>query len=156
MFLTVHAAAGVLIGQATDNVWLAFIFSLASHILIDIIPHGDTDLIKDSSNITKPEIERLKKIAALDGLVMLLILALLYFYGFIHPVWPVLAGISGGLLPDFLTGVYLLTKARWLEKIVAFHPHRLHLILDKFRVSFFAGIIIQIIFLAVLSALIIF
>jgi hypothetical protein len=44
MTLTTHATLGAVIGRATGNPVLAFIFGFISHFLIDMVPHGDTGL----------------------------------------------------------------------------------------------------------------
>src|SRR3989338_6826145 len=44
MYLTIHAAAGALIGNYVNQSLIAFIFGLFSHFLLDLIPHNDGDI----------------------------------------------------------------------------------------------------------------
>jgi len=146
MFLTIHGTVGAIIGQNLDNVWLSFILGVVSHLLLDIIPHGDETLINDKNSVTKSEVKKIAEIAAVDGLIMSGLVLTLINQGLIDLSWPVLFGIFGSILPDFITGFYLLFKFPWLKKILDFH-FNLHLVLQKFKVSLAGGILIQLIVL---------
>ena len=69
MFLTVHAATGILIGKYTGNIYLAFIAGFLSHLILDIIPHGDQlilnsepeKILKDKFAFTEKDVKNLKK-----------------------------------------------------------------------------------------------
>lgn len=149
MFLTVHGAAGVLIGLQTGNPFLAFILGLLAHYFFDAIPHGDEKMIADHYNVTREEIKKMVRIAIGDGLILLLFLFILYYRGKIPASWPVLAGVIGGILPDFLNGFYYLLKFKWLKFHYDFHLW-IHGVLDKFAVSFKTGLVIQAAILAIL------
>lgn len=157
MFLTVHATTGIIIGQYTGNIWLAFIAGFFSHFLLDIIPHGDSDLVSSSKlPITHKKI--VKKIALwglADLIIMTTLLIILYWQKIISPTLPILAGIAGGILPDFITGFYLLTKVSWLEKYRSFH-HAFHFVLKKINISTIGGLLIQLAFFLFFLTLIIF
>ena len=152
MFLTVHATAGIIIGQTTGNIWLAFFAGLISHFILDSIPHGDENLIGDDETAIKERWKMLLTIGLADGLVMLVMIFLLYQQKIIDLNGPVLAGIVGALFPDFLTIAFLLLKPRWLEKFLSFH-NRIHSIFKK-TVSFKTGLFIQLIFLIVFLSII--
>ncbi len=155
MFLTVHATVGAIIGQYSPNIWLAFIFGVISHYLLDAIPHGDETLGgKDKKNVSKKDIIFIIKIASLDGTTMSIFLAYLYFQGFINISLPILAGVAGSIVPDFMNGIYLLTKSKFLEKSSLFH-FNLHFIF-KTSVSLKVGLVIQFIFLLVATSIIIY
>ena len=141
MFLTVHATAGVIIGQATGNIWLGFLGGLISHYLLDIIPHGDEILFKGRVAITLRDKVKTFKIAFIDGLIMSGLLLILYWQNLIPLTLPVLAGIAGSIFPDFLNGIYLLTQHPWLKRCLMFHSNFHYLL--KLKVSFPVGLIIQ-------------
>lgn len=154
MFLTVHATAGALIGQTSPNIWLAFILGLISHYALDAIPHGDETLGgKDKTKIGKYGIIFIIKIASIDSVIMSILLACLYLKGYVDISWPILAGIAGSIIPDFLNGIYLLTKSKLLEKSSLFH-FDLHFLLKK-TVSLKTGMLIQLIILIALISIII-
>ena len=46
MYITVHAAAGAAVGTLTGNPLLAFIGGFVSHLILDMIPHGDETIKK--------------------------------------------------------------------------------------------------------------
>jgi len=139
MFLTVHAATGILIGQYSSNIGLAFIAGFFSHFLLDIIPHGDSTIIDDNDvNVVK----KIAKLALGDGLIMISLYSILFYQGLITLSWLILAGMVGAIAPDFIRAFYLLFKPNWLIKYSKFHTN-LHFIFKNFEVSFFNGIIIQ-------------
>ena len=154
MFLTVHATAGAIIGQASPNLWLAFVIGFISHFLLDLIPHGDEVLIKEKSAPSEQEIAKIKKLAMADIAAMSLVLLSLSWFDLIKFSLPVLAAIAGAILPDLITGFYLLTKFRWLKKYLEFHIN-LHYLSKKFAVSFRTGLVIQLIFLVLFLIVII-
>jgi len=151
MFLTVHATLGALIGQYSDNIGLAFAAGFFSHFVLDIIPHGDENLIaKEKSNLTRKDIVSIIKIASMDGLVMMILLAIIFWRHITPLTLPVLAGVIGSIAPDFINGFYVITKFPWLKKYSDFH-FSLHY-LAKIQLSFAAGFIVQ---LVIITSLII-
>lgn len=141
MFLTVHATLGAAIGYYSGNIWLSFIAGLVSHLVLDAIPHGDEILIEKKSFFTFPDIKKIIKIASLDGFIMMIWLLFLYRQNLLPLTLPILAGIFGSILPDGLSGIYLLTNNSLLKKITLAHWSLHHFI--KIHVSLFFGFIIQ-------------
>ncbi|MFA6255016.1 MAG: hypothetical protein WC675_03205 [Patescibacteria group bacterium] len=156
MFLTVHATLGTIIGEYTGNIGLAFAAGFVSHFILDMIPHGDQDLMtREKSNLAKQDLVLTAKIASADGLVMIIFLAILYWQHIIPLTLPVLAGIIGSIAPDFINGFYLLTKHPWLKKYSYYH-FALHDFI-KIRLSITTGFICQLLIVILLTiALIIF
>lgn len=146
MFLTVHATVGIIIGQATQNVWLAFIAGVISHFLIDIIPHGDQDL---------KEGKKIFRLALMDGVVLLVLLSILYQQGFLFLSLTVLSAMAGAIFPDAITGLYLQFKFPRLEKYLNFHV-KLHNIIKKPVLNFQTGLVVQLVFLVLFLAIIVF
>jgi len=146
MFLTVHSTVGVIIGQTTGNIWLAFLAGFISHFLLDIIPHGDTELAGENAAFAKKDVDKIKKLALIDLLTMSALLSALYLAGLITSPIPVLFAIAGAIIPDFIQGVYILTKTPLLKKYFDIH-YKLHFIFNGFTINLKQGIIVQSIFL---------
>ncbi|MFA6410264.1 MAG: hypothetical protein WCW26_01675 [Candidatus Buchananbacteria bacterium] len=152
MFLTIHGAAGVLIGEQINNFWLALILGFISHFLIDLIPHGDVELLEDKNDryhFSQKTVSLLKKITLLDVATMFSFLTIYYWQGLISISWPVLGGLAGSILPDFLQGLYFLTRHPILKRYFKFHSD-MHFVLKNLLVSFKTGLAIQFLTLAIL------
>lgn len=141
MFLTIHASIGALIGEYAPNAFWAFLMGFIAHFLLDLIPHGDQDLVK--GYYKKEKVKRMVAIASIDAIVMIsLILTLLNRGAFAHPsivTW----GVIGSILPDFLVGIHELSKNRFFKKFNQFHFFIHDTFTKKIRVSLTSGIIIQ-------------
>ncbi|MCA9325530.1 hypothetical protein KDA23_05720 [Candidatus Saccharibacteria bacterium] len=74
MYVSVHATVGAVVGQQTGNPLLAFGAGFASHLLLDVIPHGD------SAKSGMPQTNKMIFIAATIDLFILSILVT-YFWG---------------------------------------------------------------------------
>ncbi len=119
MTLTTHATLGAIIGHATGNPVLAFIFGLISHFLIDMIPHGDTGL-SDNFRVHKRRRKQAVAYVMVDAVVALFFVLLLANTRDIESVRTFSWGIAGGVLPDLLVGMYDLTKSpllRWFNRL---------------------------------------
>ncbi|MCH7759742.1 hypothetical protein IID20_05300 [Patescibacteria group bacterium] len=147
MFLTVHSLSGIIIGQQTENVWLAFLTGIFFHFFLDMIPHGDDKIIvgKDGLDEKKGALLAIK-MGIVDGFVMLGLLTSLYLLNLFSLSLAVIAAIIGSILPDFITVLYIITKNKILKEYVKFH-HMIHFVFSKSTVSIKTGMIIQSIFL---------
>lgn len=47
MFIATHVAMGTIIGQNVPSAGLAFGLSVASHFMLDLVPHGDSKLYRN-------------------------------------------------------------------------------------------------------------
>jgi hypothetical protein len=153
MFLTVHATAGVAIGQMTSNIWLALITGFISHFILDIIPHGDQNLADgnkktktNTKNLNKSQLKYLRNIGLIDAIITLWLMNLLHFSGLALFSFPIMLGVIGGLLPDAINASYIFFKIKWLKRYNNIHS-QLHFILGGFTVNFKIGLVIQSIFL---------
>lgn len=122
MYLTVHGAAALTIAQASPNLFIGFLLGLASHVVLDIIPHGDE---LPSYFVGPKKVRRLMGAGMIDGIILALFL-ILYVWttpGLHLPT--VLAAVIGAVLPDALQGMYFLfTKPPlWLEKLQNWHRY---------------------------------
>ncbi len=149
MFLTVHATAGVLIGQQTGSVWLGFLGGFISHFLLDAIPHGDQNLVKDRHHISESEKRLIRTLGLVDGVIMLGVLYAIYSKSLITQNFPVLAAVIGAIIPDYINAVYIFFKVKWLKWYFELH-YKLHFIWNGFTITLRQGLIVQAIFLDIL------
>lgn len=120
MTLTTHATLGAVIGHATGNPLLAFIFGFISHFLIDMVPHGDTGM-SDNFRIHKRHRRRAVAYVVVDAIFAMFFVLMLANARDIDSVRAYSWGIVGGVLPDFLVGVYEITKTRLLRWFNTLH-----------------------------------
>ena len=80
MCLFTHFAGGALAGAATNSIWLGAMAGVASHAVLDILPHYD-----------HPD----WRVELAGGIAALAILFLLPFW-----TWPAIVGGIMGMLPD--------------------------------------------------------
>lgn len=151
MYLTVHAAAGAAIGATTDNLWLAFVLGIASHLLLDIIPHGDESITR--WKLFKNKTSKIAAAAVLDGIVLLAVFIYWLQNADFSLLPGILAGMFGGILPDALWGIYMLTGSPLLKRYFRLHCW-FHTIIKK-RVSLGAGLLVQAPFLVFFTLIII-
>jgi hypothetical protein len=120
MFVTTHALVGALIAeQMPGHPVAAFALGVASHFLMDIIPHGDSRLYK--GYISGAKARRAVAYVLIDSLVALFFVLFLFNTKFVDHRTAITAGIVGGVLPDFLVGVYEVLRIPGLKWF-----HRLH------------------------------
>lgn len=115
MFLTPHAAVGILIGTQTTNPVAAFVFSFLSHFVLDLVPHGDDN--NKSWVLSKHTKRRAIGMFAADaGAMTLFIAALSERVNFPHPMVTA-AAILGGVMPDILAGWYAFVQEFFPKKL---------------------------------------
>lgn len=120
MTLTTHATLGAVIGHATGNPLLAFIFGFISHFLIDMIPHGDTG-IADNYKVHKRRRKQALAYVMVDAVFAIFFVLLLANTRDIESMRAYSWGIAGGVLPDLLVGIYEITKTRFLRWFNTLH-----------------------------------
>lgn len=151
MTLTTHATLGAVIGHATGNPLLAFIFGFISHLLIDMIPHGDTG-ISDNFRIHKRRRKHAVAYVMIDGIIALFFVLMLANTRDIESMRSYSWGIVGGVLPDLLVGVHEITKTRlldWFNKLhFYFHDY---FVKRKGDVPLYYAILAQIVLIAYLQ-----
>ena len=140
MLLTVHATVGAIIGENVNTPLLAFILAFISHFFLDIIPHGDQQLIKAYRNDFKNK--GMLYLIIFDVCSTIILLTLLFYFHKITFSRTVLWGIAGGILPDFMVAAYEVSEKyfRRTHKVHAWTHDRLH-----WTISLKLGIIVQII-----------
>ena len=105
MFLTTHAATGLLASQHLSSPMIAFIVGLGIHFIMDIIPHGDEEFAERGRDVHKRD-QGVMYWALIDiGFVF--ILAFMIAKNYIPGDPSVLAlGVLGAILPDFFTNLH--------------------------------------------------
>jgi hypothetical protein len=139
MFLVVHASVGALVGNAVGNPAAAFSVNFLLHFLLDMIPHGDQMLYEDYKQGKK--VRKAMIHTGMDALAAAIVVAIIFSFGDFISEASVAAGVVGGLLPDFLVGMYELFHPkgrRWtgrqLDRFNRLHMHNhVFLIRNLFR-----------------------
>ena len=152
MFITVHAVSGALIGDATNNLALAFVVGFLSHFLFDAVPHGDQNLL-DTATTHRAKTIRWGLIGVVDATVMTALLGWLVLRNEFTFLLPTLVGAFGAILPDILSGLSMLLPWKWLATIREAN-HRMHYLWRGFTLSFLPGLVVQGVTLAVLLCIV--
>ncbi len=158
MFITIHAAAGAIIGKKTASSLLAFLLGLISHFILDTIPHGDQHLGKKffGLRIKKLRKENDFKTMALYGSLDTFFLAVFLIFLFRtfefadtdSAIW----AIIGAILPDVIVVIHKLTQFPPLKWFYKLHKEIHGFLIKKFEIdlSLEAGILMQITIMIVL------
>ena len=105
MFLTLHAAAGALVGEHASQPWLALAFGFLSHFPMDMFPHGDRKMGEKAKDHGGHHLRRFIILITVDLLAGIAILGTGFALGkFEHP-WYAVLGMLGGLLPDAIVAI---------------------------------------------------
>ncbi|PIR94287.1 hypothetical protein COT97_02250 [Candidatus Falkowbacteria bacterium CG10_big_fil_rev_8_21_14_0_10_39_11] len=145
--MTVHGAAGAFIGERINSIPLTFIISFITHFLFDIIPHGDHDNVIAFK--TEKKIKQVVGLIAVDAVLGLMFLSL-YFSQVKNTganIYPIIAGIFGGVLPDLLVGLYQMNKKYFFR--FNFIHMRIHELI-KFRIPLKVAFVLQILFIIII------
>ena len=109
---------GVLIGQNVPTPGLAFCLGVASHFMLDLIPHGDSQLYKnykDGNAVKKSLIY-----VAVDSILAIIILIYLLETAPYASRGTMVSGVIGGIIPDFLVALGEGVKIRpllWFQRL---------------------------------------
>lgn len=100
MLLSTHVLAGIVISQHAPNPFWAFLISLVSHYILDIIPHGDQNIIEWIKR--GPKKPRMFLFLATDLSLLFIFLVTVYLKTQLPAPKILLAAIVGSSLPDLL------------------------------------------------------
>jgi hypothetical protein len=153
MFLTVHAAAGIIIGEQTNNVWLAFALGLVSHLLLDLIPQCDENLVTDKNK--KRWIMKYFIISVIDTIGVIVLSYWLWKYNHLQFTWPTMVAVAGALIPDYLWGLAEFTGSKTLLVICQKFFSWFHDFV-KTKISVPQGFLVQIITLIIFVLILIY
>ena len=154
MILTSHAIIGVAVASAfPSHPALAFFAAVASHYIMDAIPHWEYDLLsskKDRKNplnnditIGKDFLRDLKKISADIFISVLASFIIFYFIGLGESILILIAGIAGGIAPDILQFAYFRFRSEPFKSLYIFH-YWIHSRTEKLEEHYVIGIFLQI------------
>ena len=164
MILTSHAIIGVAAASAfPSHPVLAFSAALASHYIMDAIPHWEYYLLsskKDLKNplnnditIGKDFISDLKKVSFDMLLGIIFSFFTFYFIGFDVSSLPILiAGITGGIAPDILQFAYFRFRHEPFKSLYLFHYY-VHSRMEKLEEHYVIGIFLQILTISLIVLL---
>jgi len=157
MFLTVHTAVAIIVGKSVMSAPWAFILGLASHFILDLIPHGDSQL---ASKFFKPLKFGVSKRFLMVGIMDLFLLILFILFlsynstviGYNYVIW----AIIGGILPDIIMVVYSMTKFKPLKWFYNLHDKNHGLITGRFIKDYPIkyGLVVQTILLIIFTYII--
>lgn len=150
MFLTVHAATGIIIGQYVPNPLFAFIIGFVSHYIFDIIPHGDSKAPEKYKNPIH---------IAFAGIIDLVVLSLFLIFLFFNQVellrLNILLAVLGSMLPDILQAFYFVYRKKIFKKLQIFHNFWHDLISHKYAFPLWLGLSFQLLLLIIFTIIII-
>jgi len=125
MYLTIHAAAGVLIGSYINQPIISFILGFISHFFLDMLPHYDGDIPTKGHTAKSLRKKYFNKIIALiyfDISLAIIVAAALLTNNIHFLTRPIIWGIAGALLPDILQAAsFFWQKNKFLKKFNQFH-----------------------------------
>lgn len=118
MLISVHTAVGAVIGENLSNPLLAFVLGFISHFILDMIPHGDEQLVKAYRQNFKNR--GMLYLIILDIISTIILVLLLFFFHKVNFTAVVIWGIIGAILPDFMAAIYEVTqkhfrRVHWLH-----------------------------------------
>lgn len=152
MYSPVHATAGFFAVLFAPQPWLGLPLAVASHYLLDAVPHGDSGL--GPWMTSSGQRHRLLTVESIDlGTAALMVAFLIYQ----HPEkssWYLLAGAIGGILPDLLWGTrFLIDQSgafRALSRLLHIHDqaHTWGHAKPAYDIPFRVGILAQALLLA--------
>ncbi|MFA5946247.1 MAG: hypothetical protein WC802_05075 [Patescibacteria group bacterium] len=121
MTLTTHVAIGAFIGAVVGEPALGFVLGIASHFLVDMIPHGDT-ILADRFHIEK-QLKVPVAYAATDGAASILLLMFIVANRTDSSSnMAFAAAVTGSVLPDLVLGVAeLMRKNEIMKAYYRFH-----------------------------------
>ncbi len=159
MFITVHAAAAVIIGKSIPNPFLAFLAGVLSHFILDIIPHGDSQMGKKFWGQRlkflqeKGELKFMAIYGSIDSLMLALFLIFLFknfeFTRADNVIW----AMVGSIIPDFTVAFYKLKEFRAIKWFFRLHNKNHNLLVNKidFDLPLQYGVLMQIIILTAIT-----
>ena len=119
MYLVVHASVGAVVGNALPAPAESFTAGLASHFVLDMLPHGDEALGRIFIDGHHPLL--LSFLFVLDAIAGMSIVTIGWFYGIFPNGVGAFLGAVGAMLPDGLSGVSIVTGGRFLPAFYNFH-----------------------------------
>lgn len=147
MNLLVHTTAGVIVAQYTRNPLLGFLYGFLSHLILDMIPHGDSLMYKRYKN-KELSVKKAAAKTVLDAIASIILAVIFFNINLPSSDWVLSMAIIGAVIPDVLIGLYELWEPRApkiLKTIHKWHFKNHDLIAKKFDLSLKHGLLLQVI-----------
>jgi hypothetical protein len=109
---------GVLIGQNVPTPGLAFSLGVASHFMLDLIPHGDSQLYKNYKD--GYAVRRSMAYAAIDSVVAIIVFIYLLENASYASRATMVSGVVGAIIPDFLVALgegVRIRALQWFQRL---------------------------------------
>ena len=125
MYLTIHAAAGVLIGSYINQSFISFIMGFLSHLFLDMLPHRDGDIPTEGQtarSLRKMYFGKIVGLVYFDISLAIIVAAALFTNNIHFLTQPIIWGVIGSILPDVLQALsFFRPKNKFLKKFNEFH-----------------------------------
>jgi len=152
MILASHIIIAGILGSETQNYFLAAIIGLASHYVLDAIPHWDylseefqSRVKTDKGFVKNKKFWRELGKVAIDGLAgLILLIMLIGLYKNLN-ITSALIGAFFGILPDAISLLYWITKWRPIKWNFDFQEFIHYYIFKKTERNFWPGVATQIV-----------
>ena len=132
MTLTTHATVGTLIGYTLGNPLAGFLVGFLSHLVLDMVPHGDYALGKNLRK-SKAQFKKMVAFVTLDAIVAIFFILWLVNWKDLSYLPAISWAIAGAVLPDLLVGLHDFTKFKWLKPFSDLHFYFHDMIVKKQR-----------------------
>jgi len=152
MYLTIHAAAGALIGSYINQSFIAFIVGFISHLFLDMLPHSDANFSAKghtAKSLRKMYFNKIIGLVYLDLCLSIIVAAALFTNNLHFLTRPIIWGMVGAILPDIFQALnFFWPKNRILSRFNEFH-HFIHYSPKK-QISIVVGHLTQFITLIII------
>jgi len=141
MLTTIHLLVGIVIGKYINSIWLIIILALASHYVLDMIPH--TSMPTPNGYLRKGLKGVSKKLLFLESIEPVLGILLVLFFIYLNKERAVQMIIGGvfAFFPDIITFLVWKNQLTWLDKYL---PRPSSIFYNKAK-TLFIGILTQVI-----------
>lgn len=140
---------GVLIGQNVPTPGLAFSLGVASHFMLDLVPHGDSQLYKNYKD--GQAVKKSLAYVAVDSVVSIGVLIFLLETAPYASRATMVAGVIGAIIPDVLVAIGEGMKTRpllWFQRLHIRIHDAIASRIGNIRLSY--GIAMQVVVLALM------
>lgn len=149
MFLTTHAVLGAIAGEFAPHPAIAFFMGIVTHLLSDMIPHGDSNLYENYKN--KSSVAKSIAYVVIDAIISIFVVIWMFTSLPVDNAYNRAFGILGGLLPDLLVGLSEFVKFSLLSKFVKLHFYFHNFFTSRHKdISLHEGLTLQMFFLVFL------
>ena len=149
MFLTTHAVLGAIAGEFAPHPLIAFLMGFVTHLLSDMIPHGDSNLYENYKN--KSSVAKSIAYVVIDAIIAIFVVVWMFSSLPVDNAYNRAFGILGGLLPDLLVGLSEFIKFSLLSKFVKLHFYFHNFFTSRYKdISLHEGLTLQMFFLVFL------